>query len=34
MTNARGLLQCVLGILFLAVFGLALYAGWLKPFLF
>jgi hypothetical protein len=33
MTNARGLLQCLLGLLFLAVLGLAFHAGWLKtPF--
>ena len=31
MTNARGLLQCLLGLLFLAMLGLALYAGLLKP---
>jgi hypothetical protein len=27
MTNARGLLQCLLALLFLAALGLVLYAG-------
>jgi hypothetical protein len=31
MTNARGLLQFLLGVLFLAAVSLALYAGWLEP---
>jgi hypothetical protein len=31
MTNARGLLQFLLGLVFLAAVGLALYAGWLEP---
>src|ERR1044071_1809642 len=31
MTNARGLLQFLLGLLFLAVLAFAVYAGWLEP---
>jgi len=31
MTNARGLLQFLLGLLFLAVLVFAVYAGWLEP---
>ena len=31
MINARGFLQFLLGLLFLAVVGLAVYAGWIEP---
>jgi predicted MPP superfamily phosphohydrolase len=31
MINARGLLQFLLGLLFLATVGLAVYAGWIEP---